>query len=37
VLQRFGGGGMGTEFGIEVTQDSDANGVTHGVIVLGES
>ena len=25
---------MGTKFRIEVTEDSNANGVTHGVIVL---
>jgi len=34
VLQGFCGGGMGTEFRIEVSEDSDANGVTHVVIVL---
>ena len=34
VLQGFGGGGVGTEFRVEVTEDSDANGVTHVVIVL---
>ena len=34
VLESFCGGGMGTEFRIEVSEDSDANGVTHVVIVL---
>jgi hypothetical protein len=34
VLQSFVGSGVGTEFGIEVTEDSDANGVAHVVIVL---
>jgi hypothetical protein len=28
------GGVVGGEFGIEVTEDSNANGVAHGVIVL---
>ena len=34
VLQSFRSGGMGTEFRIEVSEDSDANGITHVVIVL---
>jgi len=34
VLQRFGSGGVRTEFRIEVTENSDANGITHVVIVL---
>jgi hypothetical protein len=34
VLEGLGGGGVGTEFRIEVPEDSDANGVTHGGIVL---
>jgi hypothetical protein len=34
VLERFGGGVMGAEFGIEVAQNCDADGVAHGLIVL---
>ena len=34
MLQGIGGGVVGREFRIEVTEDSDANGVTHVVIVL---
>jgi hypothetical protein len=34
VLQRFSCGVVRTEIGIEVTEDSNANGVAHGVIVL---
>jgi hypothetical protein len=34
VLQGVGGGVVGTEFRIEVTENSDANGITHGSIVL---
>jgi hypothetical protein len=34
MLQRVCGRGVGTKFRIEVTKDSDANGVTHVVIVL---
>jgi hypothetical protein len=34
MLQGFAGGMVGTELRIEVTQDSDANKVTHALIVL---
>jgi hypothetical protein len=34
VLQRVVGGVMRAEIGIEVAQDSDADGVAHGLIVL---
>jgi hypothetical protein len=34
VLYRVRGRGVRTEIGIEVTQDSDANGIAHRVIVL---
>ncbi len=34
VLEGVVGGVVGAEFGIEVSQDSDANGVTHALIVL---
>jgi hypothetical protein len=34
VLQGVWSGVVGTEFRIEVTKDSDANGVAHAVIVL---
>ena len=34
VLQGIGGGVVGREFGLEVTEDSDANGILHGAIVL---
>jgi len=33
-LQGARGGGVGTEFGVEVAEDSDANGIAHGSIVL---
>jgi hypothetical protein len=34
VLQGFRSGGVGAEFRVEVAEDSDANGSTHGSIVL---
>ena len=34
MLQGLAGGMVGTEFRIEVAQDSDANKVTHALIVL---
>ena len=33
-MQGIGGGEVGTKIWIEVAEDSDANGVAHGVIVL---
>ena len=34
VVQGVDGGGVRTEIGVEVTEDSNANGVAHAVIVL---
>ena len=34
VLQRLVGGVVRAEIGVEVAQDSDADGVAHGLIVL---
>ncbi len=34
MLQRLGRGVVGTKFSIEIAEDSDANGITHGSIVL---
>jgi hypothetical protein len=37
VLQSFGGGVVGTEIGIKVTEDSDAYAIAHALIVLEHS
>jgi hypothetical protein len=34
VLQRFIGGVMRAKFTVEIAEDSDADGVAHGLIVL---